>query len=116
MKVLVLGSGGREHAFARRLARDTGVDEVMLGVGQGSDVGQATPAGGLHGSTLTPGSGRFVGALTVVGRGHTFEAATAVAYEAANEIRFEGMPYRRDIGRQAFGRPLTRSLIHPFTQ
>ena len=39
--------------------------------------------------------------LTVVGRGRTFNAAIDTAYEAASRIRFEGMQFRRDIGRKA---------------
>lgn len=39
--------------------------------------------------------------LTVVGRGSTFEAAIARAYDAVAHVRFEGMHYRRDIGRTA---------------
>jgi phosphoribosylamine--glycine ligase len=37
--------------------------------------------------------------LTVVGRGSTFEAAIARAYDAVAHVRFDGMHYRRDIGR-----------------
>jgi phosphoribosylamine---glycine ligase len=40
--------------------------------------------------------------LTVVGKGATFEAAIARAYDAVSRIRFEGMQFRRDIGRKAF--------------
>jgi phosphoribosylamine--glycine ligase len=48
--------------------------------------------------------------LTVVGRGPTYEAAMATAYRAVETIRFDGMQYRRDIGRKAlaeadFARP-----------
>jgi len=39
--------------------------------------------------------------LTVVGRGHSYSAAIETAYRAAACIRFEGMQYRRDIGRKA---------------
>ena len=39
--------------------------------------------------------------LTVVGRGSTYERAIARAYEAVGRISFEGMQYRRDIGRKA---------------
>jgi phosphoribosylamine--glycine ligase len=39
--------------------------------------------------------------LTVVGRGPTYDAAIDVAYRAAAEIQFEGMQFRRDIGRKA---------------
>jgi phosphoribosylamine-glycine ligase len=39
--------------------------------------------------------------LTVVGRGSTFSTAIETAYMAASHIRFEGMQFRRDIGRKA---------------
>jgi len=39
--------------------------------------------------------------LTVVGRGPTFSAAIETAYRAASHIHFDGMQFRRDIGRKA---------------
>jgi phosphoribosylamine--glycine ligase len=39
--------------------------------------------------------------LTVVGRGSTYAQAIETAYQAASNIRFDGMQYRRDIGRKA---------------
>jgi phosphoribosylamine--glycine ligase len=39
--------------------------------------------------------------LTVVGRGATYEAAMTTAYAAADRIHFDGMQFRRDIGRKA---------------
>jgi phosphoribosylamine--glycine ligase len=39
--------------------------------------------------------------LTVVGRGSSYDAAMATAYRAVSEIAFDGMQYRRDIGRKA---------------
>ncbi len=39
--------------------------------------------------------------LTVVGRGATYEEAIARAYAGASKISFEGMHYRKDIGRKA---------------
>jgi len=39
--------------------------------------------------------------MTVVGKGPTFDAAIAKAYDAASRVSFEGMQYRRDIGRKA---------------
>jgi len=41
--------------------------------------------------------------LTVVGRGATYHAAIEIAYQAASRIHFDGMQYRRDIGRKAVG-------------
>jgi phosphoribosylamine--glycine ligase len=39
--------------------------------------------------------------LTVVGRGASYEAAMAVAYQATGMIHFDGMQLRHDIGRKA---------------
>jgi phosphoribosylamine--glycine ligase len=39
--------------------------------------------------------------ITLVGRGATFDAAISRAYEAASRVHFEGIQYRRDIGRKA---------------
>jgi phosphoribosylamine--glycine ligase len=39
--------------------------------------------------------------LTVVGSGATFQAAMASAYDAVSRIHFDGMQYRRDVGRKA---------------
>lgn len=39
--------------------------------------------------------------LTVVGRGDSYEQAIARAYDGVSRISFDGMQYRRDIGRKA---------------
>jgi phosphoribosylamine--glycine ligase len=39
--------------------------------------------------------------MTLVARADSYEAAIARAYDAAARVRFEGMQYRRDIGRKA---------------
>ena len=39
--------------------------------------------------------------LTVVGRGHSYQDAIDVAYQAVAKLQFEGMQFRRDIGRKA---------------
>ena len=39
--------------------------------------------------------------LTVVGRGASHREAIDVAYRAASLVGFEGMQFRRDIGRKA---------------
>ena len=51
-----------------------------------------------HGGQLMTAGGRV---LTVVGRGSSFEAAIARAYEGVSRIHFDGMQYRRDIGGKA---------------
>jgi phosphoribosylamine---glycine ligase len=41
--------------------------------------------------------------MTLVGSGPTFEAAIRRAYEAVSQVRFDGMQFRRDIGKKALG-------------
>jgi phosphoribosylamine--glycine ligase len=50
-----------------------------------------------HDAVVTAG-GRV---LTVVGRGASYEAAIARAYDGVSRISFRGMQHRRDIGRKA---------------
>jgi len=51
-----------------------------------------------HGDQLVTAGGRV---LTVVAIAPSFDIAIARAYEAASKITFDGMQYRRDIGRKA---------------
>jgi phosphoribosylamine--glycine ligase len=51
-----------------------------------------------RGADVVTAGGRV---LTVVGRGARFEDAIARAYAGVSKISFEGMHYRRDIGRKA---------------
>jgi phosphoribosylamine--glycine ligase len=53
------------------------------------------------GSIVTAG-GRVVG-VTVVRESSSLESTIAAAYDAVREISFEGMHFRRDIGRKALG-------------
>jgi phosphoribosylamine--glycine ligase len=59
----------------------------------------------FHAGTKLDDRGRVVTAggrvLTVVGRGKTYEEAMATAYKGVAEIKFDGMQYRRDIGKKA---------------
>jgi phosphoribosylamine--glycine ligase len=61
----------------------------------------------FHAGTSVDPSGRLVTAggrvLTVVGRGRTYEAAIERAYAGVARVAFDGMQYRRDIGRKALG-------------
>ena len=52
----------------------------------------------LRGGQLVTAGGRV---LTVVGRGPDFSEAISRAYAGALKIRFDGMQFRRDIGRSA---------------
>jgi phosphoribosylamine--glycine ligase len=52
-----------------------------------------------NGALVTSG-GRV---MTVVAKGATFEAAISRAYDGVSRVHFEGMQYRRDIGKKALG-------------
>ena len=73
-----------------------GTTAAPVDAGCGPANGAAAAFGRTH-RVLTAG-GRV---LTVVGRGDTFEAARDRAYAAVDRIAFDGMHYRRDIGRKA---------------
>ena len=51
-----------------------------------------------QGSDLVTSGGRV---LTVMATAPSYQIAIARAYEAASKISFDGMQYRRDIGRKA---------------
>ena len=59
----------------------------------------------FHAGTAAAGGGAVVTAggrvLTIVGRAVTFREAIGRAYEGVAEIRFDGMQFRRDIGKKA---------------
>ena len=90
---------------------------VVLAAGGYPDAPETGKAiGGVDAASEVPGAivfhagtakreGRLVTAggrvLTVVGRSTTFRDAIDTAYAAASRIHFEGMQYRRDIGRKA---------------
>jgi phosphoribosylamine--glycine ligase len=76
------------------------------------------PIGGLYPASQLPGvtifhsgtalaDNRIVTAggrvLTVVGTAATYQEAIDRAYQGVSAIEFEGMQYRRDIGRKALG-------------
>ena len=52
----------------------------------------------LIGDVLVSSGGRVLG---ITATGSTLEAAVASAYAAINQIKFDGMQFRRDIGTQA---------------
>ena len=90
---------------------------VVLAAGGYPDAPETGKAiGGVDAASEVPGAivfhagtakreGRLVTAggrvLTVVGRSTTFRDAIDTAYAAASRIHFDGMQYRRDIGRKA---------------
>jgi phosphoribosylamine--glycine ligase len=76
-------------------------DAVITGVEEAS----AVPGAVVFHAGTSRRDGRLVTSggrvLTVVGRGPTHADAIEVAYRAAAHIRFDGMQYRRDIGKKA---------------
>lgn len=71
----------------------------------GLDVAEQVPGALVFHAGTARRDGQVVTAggrvLTVVGRGPTHREAIDVAYRAAEQIRFEGMQFRRDIGAKA---------------
>ena len=76
-------------------------DQVISGV----DEAAAVPGALVFHAGTSRREGQLVTAggrvLTVVGRGATFSAAIETAYRSVSCIRFNGMQFRRDIGRKA---------------
>jgi phosphoribosylamine---glycine ligase len=111
--------GAASNALPERPARfhgDPHVGVVLASAGypESSDSGRSIE--GLDAAARVPGAlvfhagtavrdGCLVTAggrvLTVVGRARSYDDAIQIAYRAADEIRFDGMQYRRDIGRKA---------------
>ncbi len=99
-----------------RFLSDPHVGVVMAAGGYPGDVETGRPIQGLEEAASVPGAlvfhagtsrqdGKVVTAggrvLTVVGRGATFSSAIETAYRAVERVRFDGMQFRRDIGRKA---------------
>ena len=92
---IVLASGGYPGTFASGKTI-SGLDQVdkLPNV-------KVFHAGTAHsGNQIVTSGGRVLG---ITASGPTLDAASSRAYEAAERIRFEGMQYRRDIGRVAMG-------------
>jgi phosphoribosylamine--glycine ligase len=113
---LAAAAAGRLGDTPLAFSRDKLVGVVLASQGYPGASPTALPIDGLddlaaleHVTVFHSGTaardGRVVTAggrvLTVVGRGDTFEAAIARAYEGVSTIRFDGMQYRRDIGAKA---------------
>ena len=71
----------------------------------GIDAAEAIPGVSVYHAGTAQRAGQLVTAggrvLTVVGRGNDFAEAIARAYAGVLKISFDGMQYRRDIGRNA---------------
>jgi len=90
--VVLASRGYPERAESDRVIRGIDKAEAIPGV----SVYHAGTA--LRDSELVTAGGRV---LTVVGRGANFADAVARAYAGVLQISFDGMQYRRDIGRKA---------------
>jgi phosphoribosylamine--glycine ligase len=99
-----------------RFRNEPHVGVVLASGGYPDSPESGKPIDGLDAASDVPGSivfhagtakrdGRLVTAggrvLTVVGHSRTYRDAIDTAYAAASCIRFDGMQYRRDIGRKA---------------
>ena len=116
LPILVAAAAGALRQTSVRLGADclTGVVLASRGYPDSSGPGEAIT--GIDDAEAIPGvavyhagtaqrDGRLVTAggrvLTVVGRGEDFADAIARAYAGVQQISFEGMQYRHDIGRKA---------------
>ena len=116
LPLLVGAATGELRQTSCRVDSDRLVGVVLASRGypESSSTGQAID--GIEEAEREPGvsvyhagtarrDGRLVTAggrvLTVVGRGHEFAEAIARAYAGVLQISFEGMQYRRDIGKKA---------------
>jgi len=116
LPLLVAGASGSLRAPSVRMGGDrlAGVVLASRGYPESSESGQ--PIHGIAEAQAIPGvevfhagtalrGGQLVTAggrvLTVVGRAPDFGDAISRAYAGALKIRFDGMQFRRDIGRQA---------------
>jgi phosphoribosylamine--glycine ligase len=118
-RVLAAAADGALHrAPALRVNDDRYVGVVLASRGYPASSESGRPIDGLERAAAVPDAlvfhagtamadGRVVTAggrvLTVVGRGPSYADAMATAYRAVSEISFDGMQYRRDIGRKAVG-------------
>ena len=116
LPLLVAGASGSLRTTSVRRGSDCLAGVVLASRGypetsesgqviEGIDAAEATPGVAVYhagtaqrGAQVVTAGGRV---LTVVGRGADFTEAIARAYTGALRIRFDGMHYRRDIGRKA---------------
>jgi phosphoribosylamine--glycine ligase len=116
LPLLVAAAAGRLRQTTCRLAPDYLVGVVMASRGYPESSQSGCPIEGIADAEQIPGvavfhagtamrDGQLVTAggrvLTVVGSGSDFEDAIRRAYAGVEKISFEGMQYRRDIGKKA---------------
>jgi phosphoribosylamine--glycine ligase len=116
LPLLVAAAGRNIRQSSVKLSSDRLVGVVLASGGypessesgraiHGIDRAESIPGVAVYHAGTARRDGQLVTAggrvLTVVGRGPDFESAIARAYKGVAEISFEGMQYRRDIGRKA---------------
>jgi phosphoribosylamine--glycine ligase len=114
--LLAAAASGRLPQRRARFRREPHVGVVLAAGGYPEDAETGKPITGVDAASEVPGAlvfhagtalraGQLVTAggrvLTVVGRGASHREAIDVAYRAASLVGFEGMQFRRDIGRKA---------------
>ena len=115
-ELLAAAADGDVSGSTVRTSSDVAVGVVLASAGYPGPVTSGVPISGLDEASRVAGVEVFHAAtarrddalvtaggrvLTVVGRGARFEDAIARAYDGVSRISFEGMQYRRDIGRKA---------------
>jgi len=115
-QVLMASAEGRLPGMSLRVSADRAVGVTLAARGYPGPVENGAAIRGIARAAAQPNTlvfhagTRAVGdevvtaggrVLTVVGRGPTFDEATRVAYDAVSMIEFDGMQFRRDIGRKA---------------
>jgi len=116
LPVLVAGATGELRQSSIRIGRECVVGVVMASRGYPASAESGRIISGIEAAELIPGvavyhagtalrEGQLVTAggrvLTVAGRGADFAEAITRAYAGVMQISFDGMQYRRDIGKKA---------------
>jgi phosphoribosylamine--glycine ligase len=116
LPILVAGAAGELRQSSIRIGRDSVVGVVIASRGYPESAESGRIISGVEAAEMIPGvavyhagtalrEGSLVTAggrvLTVAGRGTDFVEAIARAYAGVMLISFDGMQYRRDIGRKA---------------
>ena len=120
LPILVAGATGKLRQSSIRIGQDSVVGVVMASRGYPESAESGRVISGVEAAEKIPGvavyhagtarrDGHLITAggrvLTVAGRGVDFVEAIARAYAGVRQISFDGMQYRRDIGRKALVNP-----------
>jgi phosphoribosylamine---glycine ligase len=130
LPLLVAAADGQLAQSVCRVGSDRMVGVVIASRGYPESSESGQPIEGVEAAQKIPGvsvyhagtamrDGRLVTAggrvLTVAGRGSDFTEAIVRAYAAVLQIQFDGMQFRRDIGRRALQSLQGQSLRHQIT-